>query len=471
MSITPVYNSEITNSVFLKRTTAICGEQRYPFSPQYEKISNRDTSRNPLSMTLAASPFQHKDTSSPPASPSTEYILRFIASLRLSLGRTALCLSGGGSLAMYHMGVVKALLSSKCLPRVISGTSGGSIVAGVLAIYTDEELLTDILKPEIVTRYGCRWFPPISQQVRQFFFQGNMMTAEEFERTCKAYYCDWTFREAFNRTGRFVSVVVTPSYRARGEALVLNWVTTPDVLIWSAVAASCSLPGLLPPCELFAKGMDGAPMSYCPIGLKWIDGSLSQDIPIKELGSLFNVKQIIASQVNPHHIPFVDAYSRDSKLMRSVENWLTMDIKHRYAKLAKFNMIPKFFGQNISSFWMVQEFEGNVTITPQASFIDWYRMITQPSIDDMTDFIVKGQARTWPHIPRIVQMLKVEQTLRDCWMSLTKASCSSRDPNATETLGLTDPRYINSTVDRHGDGSLALRPSLMLLDDDSDTIY
>lgn len=35
----------------------------------------------------------------------------------LTVGHTALCLSGGGSLSMYHMGVVKALLEGNALPR------------------------------------------------------------------------------------------------------------------------------------------------------------------------------------------------------------------------------------------------------------------------------------------------------------------------------------------------------------------
>lgn len=49
----------------------------------------------------------------------------FIETCRLSIGRTALALSGGGSLAMAHMGVVRVLISAGLLPRVISGTSGG----------------------------------------------------------------------------------------------------------------------------------------------------------------------------------------------------------------------------------------------------------------------------------------------------------------------------------------------------------
>ena len=49
-------------------------------------------------------------------------------------------LSGGGVLGFYHLGVVKTLLEQGLLPRVISGSSAGSIVAGVMGTHTNEEL-------------------------------------------------------------------------------------------------------------------------------------------------------------------------------------------------------------------------------------------------------------------------------------------------------------------------------------------
>jgi TAG lipase/steryl ester hydrolase/phospholipase A2/LPA acyltransferase len=55
-------------------------------------------------------------------------------------GRSALMLSGGGILGFYHLGVVKTLLDNKLLPRVISGSSAGSMIAGVLGTHSDEEL-------------------------------------------------------------------------------------------------------------------------------------------------------------------------------------------------------------------------------------------------------------------------------------------------------------------------------------------
>lgn len=66
--------------------------------------------------------------------------LRFFLELRHSLGRSALLLSGGITLGMYHLGVVKALHEEGLLPRVISGSSAGSIVAGIVGTKTDEEL-------------------------------------------------------------------------------------------------------------------------------------------------------------------------------------------------------------------------------------------------------------------------------------------------------------------------------------------
>jgi hypothetical protein len=68
--------------------------------------------------------------------------LVFFRETRHAFGRTALLLSGGASLTMYHLGVVRALYEGGLLPRVISGSSGGSIVAAWICTATDEELMS-----------------------------------------------------------------------------------------------------------------------------------------------------------------------------------------------------------------------------------------------------------------------------------------------------------------------------------------
>ena len=112
------------------------------------------------------------------------------------LGHTALCCSGGGALSMYHMGVVKALLENDCMPIVVSGTSGGAIVAGVLACHTDDEMLRDIIQDDIAERYPERWFPPLEQQLLSYLKTGVLVSHDGFADCCRAYFGDTTFQVA-----------------------------------------------------------------------------------------------------------------------------------------------------------------------------------------------------------------------------------------------------------------------------------
>ena len=58
----------------------------------------------------------------------TEARLAFFNETRHSYGRTALLLSGGAALGFYHVGVVKTLMENGLMPRVLGGSSAGSIV-------------------------------------------------------------------------------------------------------------------------------------------------------------------------------------------------------------------------------------------------------------------------------------------------------------------------------------------------------
>jgi predicted acylesterase/phospholipase RssA len=43
-------------------------------------------------------------------------------------------------IALFHLGVVKALNDQHLLPRIISGSSVGALVASLVCIHTDDEL-------------------------------------------------------------------------------------------------------------------------------------------------------------------------------------------------------------------------------------------------------------------------------------------------------------------------------------------
>ncbi len=61
-------------------------------------------------------------------------------------------MSGGAIMGMYHIGVVQALIEADCLPKVIAGSSAGSIIAGFIATHTRDELQPRLIKISI-TQY------------------------------------------------------------------------------------------------------------------------------------------------------------------------------------------------------------------------------------------------------------------------------------------------------------------------------
>ena len=82
-------------------------------------------------------------------------------------------------------------------------------------------------------------------------------------------------------------------------ALLLNHLTTPHVLIRSAVHASCALPTVMYPTTLLAKASSGEIVPFERESVEFIDGSFTADIPRRRLSELFHVTQDVVSQVHP----------------------------------------------------------------------------------------------------------------------------------------------------------------------------
>lgn len=185
---------------------------------------------------------------------------------------TQLMLSGGGAQAMYHLGIIRALIESKQYDniKVISGTSGGSIAAAMCAIKTTEEMHKEVCVPTVSTdfkgngeqrRRNIRWFPSLMEMAAYWLKHKLLVDSAMFRETCEFYYGDTTFEEAFEQTGKHVCITVSASRvgdHAAQQRLLLNHISTPHVTLASAVAASCALPGVMAPAKLIAKNSDGS---------------------------------------------------------------------------------------------------------------------------------------------------------------------------------------------------------------------
>lgn len=110
-----------------------------------------------------------KSISVPAAVPSLhrDQVMQLLRRARTAYGRTALCLSGGAMMGLYHCGHIRALLETGCLPHIISGTSAGAVIGAVLCTRTDEELLDDI-RPEVIVKhmtcFARPWMVSYSEQ-------------------------------------------------------------------------------------------------------------------------------------------------------------------------------------------------------------------------------------------------------------------------------------------------------------------
>jgi len=128
--------------------------------------------------------------------------LSFFNETRHAFGRSALLLSGGATLGMYHIGVCKSLLESRLLPRVLSGSSVGSIICAMVGTRTDDELL-DMLSPH-TNSIKLNFFPPnggsVKRKLSRLFTQGVLMDIKILKRCVKANVPPLTFQEAYGQT-------------------------------------------------------------------------------------------------------------------------------------------------------------------------------------------------------------------------------------------------------------------------------
>lgn len=337
-----------------------------------------------------------------------------------NFGRTALCLSGGAAFAYYHLGVVRALLEADQLPDVITGTSGGALIAALVATRTNEEL-EELLIPALSHRINaCR--EPWTTWLPRWW-----KTGARFDSVDWAKRCSWwsrgslTFREAYERTGRILNVTCVPA-DPHSPTILCNYLTSPDCVIWSAVLASAAVPGILNPVVLMMKARDGTLVPYS-FGHKWKDGSLRTDIPIKALNTHFNVNFTIVSQVNPHiNLFFFSSRGsvghpvthrkgrgwRGGYLMSAFEHLIKLDMNKWLKFIRHAELLPRPLGQDWSQLWL-QEFSGTITIWPKASPTDYWYILNDPDPHRLARMLHEGKQSAFPKLKFIANRLKIER--------------------------------------------------------------
>lgn len=345
--------------------------------------------------------------------------------IHTNMGRTALCLSGGASFAYYHFGVVKALLDADLLPEVITGTSGGALVAALVATRTNEEL-KQLIVPALAGRINA-CSEPMSTWIPRFWKTGARFDSVDWARRCSWFTRgSMTFREAYERTGRILNVSCVPS-DPHSPTILTNYLTSPDCVIWSAVLASAAVPGILNPVVLMMKVPSTGELIPYSFGHKWKDGSLRTDIPLKALNLHFNVNFSIVSQVNPHiNLFFFSSRGsvgqpvthrkgrgwRGGFVGSATEQYLKLDLNKWLKVLRHLELLPRPMGQDWSEVWL-QQFSGTITIWPKAAISDFWRILTDPDAHRLAKMIRGGTLAAWPKLRFVGNRMRMERAVEN----------------------------------------------------------
>ncbi|KAI4722503.1 patatin-domain-containing protein [Aureobasidium sp. EXF-10727] len=350
-----------------------------------------------------------------------------LLSARQAFGRSALLLSGGGTLGMNHIGVLKTLFEARLLPRIISGASAGSIVAAVLCTKTDDEI-PQVLREfcygdlDVFEREGEA--ENVLKKVFRFCTKGALFDISNLIRVMKDLLGDMTFQEAYNRTRRILNIGVSTASLYELPRL-LNYITAPNVMIWSAVATSCSVPFIFSPAQLLAKDpRTGLEVPWDQSPQRWIDGSVDNDLPMSRLAEMFNVNHFIVSQVNPHVVPFLErddeiasfgaqssrfALSAGPSWLRTVANLAKGEALHRMHVLAELGVLPTTMSKLRSV--LSQRYSGDITILPEVSYTQFPRVLKNPTTDFMSQAMLSGETATWPKLSQVRNHCAIELAL------------------------------------------------------------
>jgi uncharacterized membrane protein len=154
-----------------------------PIHPQ--RNAPRDASDRPPSPALSSANSSQTSNSSSSIPPVTrQQLLRFLKRARHAYGKTALCLSGGSMMGLYHIGHLKGLMETDCLPDIVSGCSAGSVIGAVLCTRTNDELHRD-LDPRVIGPHLYCFERSWPDRVKSVCKTGNLFSGEDWLKMIK----------------------------------------------------------------------------------------------------------------------------------------------------------------------------------------------------------------------------------------------------------------------------------------------
>ncbi|KAK3496939.1 uncharacterized protein B0T23DRAFT_310764 [Neurospora hispaniola] len=376
---------------------------------------------------------------------STQMKLDFIHDTRQAFGRSTLVFQGGAIFGLCHLGVAKALFLRGLLPRIITGTATGALIAALVAVHTEEELL-HVLSGEAIDlsafssklgtptngegkdKRNSWWTNPWSTLVRRltrFWKEGYFLDVKVLEHCIRSNLGDLTFEEAYNRSKRVLNITVATAGQG-GVPTLLNYLTAPNVLIWTAALASNASSSSLygdRETKILCKDSQGNIVPWKPANTvdfrHWTHASYSErESPLQRIAELFNVNHFIVSQARPYLIPFLQSDMHGPSLFETRNKTMSataflvrmmgLEIRHRLSQLDALRLLPA----GIRRFLVDERVPGaSVTLVPEVTAGDFIRLLETPTKETLKYWILRGERSVWPAVAALKIRCAVETEL------------------------------------------------------------
>ena len=306
------------------------------------------------------------------------------------------------------------------MPRIVCGASAGSATLAVMCSRPYEKFYElseyDVVYPDDLV--PVVWKSKSILENLQMILNGEgVIDSKAYIKYVKHFTGDLTFEEIHDRFAWKLNINVTDyKFGSIVTPLLLNYLTAPNVVVWSAVQASSACPGAFNPVELMRKNSRGEIKPYYPshANITFADGSMANDIPLERVKELFNVNTFIVSQVNPHVAPFVPAekgpvlntpFRRQffKKCKALVSNNLTWCL----SQLEVLGMVPSFLIE--LNTMANQTYSGHVTIVPDVKLMDYPHFLANPSREEYSRSYQQSYVQTLSKMAQIRAYFGIER--------------------------------------------------------------
>lgn len=201
-----------------------------------------------------------------------------------------------------------------------------------------------------------------------------------------------------------------------------------------------------------SDGVDYELEPFTSYGKLWCDGSIKYDIPKRQLMEDFNVKYTICVQCNLHVFIFyyntrgtanapVSHFGRSGMrggfLSSLLEKILKLELRKWMTILSDFDLLPQIWSIDLRHV-ALQENRGTVTINPKPSMYDVWKLISNPTKEQMEKYFAVGTKLTYPYLYMIEKRVKLQNLIRDCIMSLDEDGKEILDRALSQGFDLED---------------------------------